>query len=152
MAEWTLTSDSPEATRGHAQALAANLQPGDVVALAGPLGAGKTQFVKGLAAGLGVADPRGVNSPTFTLIQEYHGRITLYHLDAYRLASARELDALGFDELLDAGGIVVVEWADRVTPLMPDQTIWINLTPTGERTRSLTIRAPSASADRLRKR
>lgn len=151
MAEWTLTSDSPEATRGHAQALAANLQPGDVVALAGPLGAGKTQFVKGLAAGLGVADPRGVNSPTFTLIQEYHGRITLYHLDAYRLKNARELEALGFDELLDTGGIVVVEWADRVTPMLPPDTIWIELAPAGAQTRTITIRAPEASAARILK-
>lgn len=149
MTEWTLTSDSPDTTRGHAQALAANLQPGDVVALVGPLGAGKTQFVKGLAAGLGVADPQGVNSPTFTLIQEYHGRITLYHLDAYRLAGARELEALGFDELCDAGGVTVVEWADRVTSLLPEETIWIDFIPTGERTRTLTLRAAAPVAARL---
>ncbi len=150
MAEWTLTSDSPEATRDQAQALAANLQPGDVVALVGPLGAGKTQFVKGLAAGLGVVDPQGVNSPTFTLIQEYHGRATLYHLDAYRLAGARELDALGFDELLDAGGVVVVEWADRVSAMLPPEAIWIELTPTGEQSRTLTVRAPALIATRFR--
>jgi len=133
------TTNSADETRDLGKQVAAHLRPGDVIALVGPLGAGKTQFVKGLAAGLGVTDPRSVNSPTFVLVQEYHGRLTLYHLDAYRLGSVKELSAIGFDELCDAGGVVVVEWADRVKSLLPESAIQIEMTPTGETVRRINI-------------
>jgi tRNA threonylcarbamoyladenosine biosynthesis protein TsaE len=113
------------------------LRGGQVVALAGHLGAGKTQWVKGLAAGLGI-DPDEVHSPTFTLINEYgpapagagaapaRNRLLLYHVDAYRLAGAAELEAIGFSEMVAAeDGVVAVEWADRVAGLMPPEAIWI---------------------------
>ncbi len=133
------TTNSAEETRDLGRQFASQLRAGDVIALVGPLGAGKTQFVKGLAAGLGVTDPRSVNSPTFVLVQEYHGRLTLYHLDAYRLGSVKELSAIGFDELCDAGGVVVVEWADKVQSLLPEAAIWIELMPTGESARSIVL-------------
>ncbi len=129
-----------EETRAAGRALAGALEPGDVVGLVGPLGAGKTQFIKGLAAGLEVADERGVNSPTFVLVQQYHGRLTLYHIDAYRLARAGELAALGFDELCDAGGVVVIEWADRVESLLPDSAVRIDLMPLDATARRLVVR------------
>jgi tRNA threonylcarbamoyladenosine biosynthesis protein TsaE len=145
--EWV--SGSVEETREIARAIGSRLLAGDVIALAGPLGAGKTQFVKGLAAGLGVVDERNVNSPTFVLVQEYHGRLTLYHLDAYRLGSAAELTAIGFDEICDAGGVVVIEWADRVRSLVPDSAVWVELIPTGAATRRIELRADARSFARL---
>lgn len=90
---------------------AARVQPGDVVLLHGDLGAGKTAFVRGLAAGLG-APADGVSSPTFTIIQEYRGRVTLYHVDLYRLQSGEAGD-LGLDELTDGSGVMAIEWAER---------------------------------------
>lgn len=93
--------------------LAATLLPGDVVLLSGALGAGKTAFVRGIAEGLG-ADPSDVTSPTFTLIQEYHGRrCTLYHVDLYRL-EPKEVDDLGLDELLEHEAITALEWPERL--------------------------------------
>jgi tRNA threonylcarbamoyladenosine biosynthesis protein TsaE len=139
-------------TRTAGRVLADVLGPGDVIGLVGPLGAGKTQLVKGLAAGLGVADERGVNSPTFVLVQEYRGRLTLYHVDAYRLARAGELAALGFDELCDAGGVVVVEWVDRVESLMPDDAIRIELSPLDATGRRLVVRGSAPHIAMLRER
>lgn len=126
--EAVLESDSVEATREIGRRLGEHLRGGEVIALVGPLGAGKTQFVKGLAAGLGVADERVVTSPTFVLCNEYRGRLMLYHLDAYRLTGPHELDALGFAEMCDAGGVVVVEWAERMAGLIPAEAVCITLT------------------------
>ena len=91
---------------------------GEVLALIGELGTGKTHLIQGLARGLGVEDEEAVTSPTFTLVNEYEGRVGLYHVDAYRLEGARQLEALGFDEMVAAGGVMVVEWADRVWDLV----------------------------------
>jgi tRNA threonylcarbamoyladenosine biosynthesis protein TsaE len=103
---------SEEETAAAGEQLARSLAPGDIVLLYGQLGAGKTAFVRGLARGLG-ARPEDVSSPTFTLIQEYPAdRLTLFHVDLYRLAPA-EVDDLGLDELTGGAGIVAVEWADR---------------------------------------
>ncbi len=132
-------SDSEEATRAIGRRFGAGLRPGDVVGLVGPLGAGKTQFVKGIAAGLGVGDERRVNSPTFVLVQEYAGAVRLYHVDAYRLSGAKELETVGFAEMCDRRGVVVVEWADRVREAMPESTIWVQIEPAGERERRITI-------------
>lgn len=116
---------SPEEMRALGAALAVGLGPGRAVGLCGPLGAGKTQLVKGLAEGLGY--PGGVTSPTFTLLHEYRGgREALFHLDFYRVESQGELLELGWDELLDEG-VVVVEWADRFPRLMPQGCLWLDL-------------------------
>lgn len=104
-------------TCAFAQALARELAPGAVLSLEGPLGAGKTQFVKGLARGAGFGGE--VSSPTFTLLHEYvGGRLPVFHFDLYRLESADDVIALGFDDYLDAGGIVAVEWGDRFPGLI----------------------------------
>lgn len=107
----------PEETRAAAHALAQRLSAGAVVALVGELGAGKTCFVQGLAEALGVTEP--VTSPTFTLIQEYRGRLPLAHVDLYRLNDPEELLQLGLDEYLEGPGITVLEWADRAPGLLP---------------------------------
>lgn len=121
--------------------------PGSLtIGLVGSLGAGKTHFVKGIAAGNAAADACLVTSPTFTLMHEYAGRLTLYHLDAYRLKSGAELLALGFDELPHEGSAVVVEWADRVRGVMPEEMIWIEFSTTGETCRSLHVVATGATA------
>jgi tRNA threonylcarbamoyladenosine biosynthesis protein TsaE len=105
------TSGEPD-TEAAGAAFAATLAPGDVVLLEGELGAGKTAFVRGMAAAMGVL-PADVSSPTFTLIQQYAGQdATLYHVDLYRLTPA-EADDLGLDELVSSGGIVAIEWPDR---------------------------------------
>ena len=106
-----IRTSSEDETAAAGERLAASLNPGDVVLLYGDLGAGKTAFVRGLARGLG-APPDDVSSPTFTIVQEYHGRATLYHVDLYRLEPA-EVDDLGLDELVCGDGIVAIEWAER---------------------------------------
>ena len=108
--------------------LAAALRPGDVIALIGPLGAGKTRLVKSIAAALGVPD-EAVNSPTFMLIQEYTGRWPLRHCDVYRLKSPAEFPDLGLDDLFAADGVALIEWADRVIADLPDERLEIRLEP-----------------------
>jgi len=120
----TIISHSPEETFAAGRTFAARLRRGDVLALCGDLGAGKTHFVKGLAAGLGVTSD--VTSPTFTLIHEYSGgSLPLYHADFYRLDEASDATKIGIDEYLDGDGVTVIEWADKFTELMPEGTIWL---------------------------
>ncbi|MFN2607973.1 MAG: tRNA (adenosine(37)-N6)-threonylcarbamoyltransferase complex ATPase subunit type 1 TsaE [Acidimicrobiales bacterium] len=108
---------SVDDTRALAAELAPFLRAGDVVVLAGDLGAGKTAFTQGLARGLGVADP--VTSPAFVLMRSYAGRLPLAHIDVYRLDHVQELVDLGIAEIVDDGGVTVVEWGDVVTPALP---------------------------------
>src|SRR6266481_3058646 len=116
----TYESDSVAGTEAIAGEIAARLEGGACIALHGELGAGKTQFVRGLVRGLG-GNPRSVSSPTFVLLNVYPGgRLAVYHLDAYRVQGADDFEAIGFVELLDEGGVVVVEWASRVAALLPE--------------------------------
>ena len=134
-----ITSTRVEDTLAIGSRLGTAAQPNDVIALTGPLGAGKTRLAKGIAAGLQVNDPRVVNSPTFVLINEYAGRLHMYHVDAYRLAGSAELAALGFEDMCVAGGLVVVEWADKIQDLLPADSLSIELTATGENSRQLRL-------------
>jgi tRNA threonylcarbamoyladenosine biosynthesis protein TsaE len=122
-------SDGPDRTAAIAAELAGELRAGDCIALHGELGAGKTQFVRGLVAGLG--GPVGqVCSPTFVLLNVYKGgRLTVYHLDAYRIGGCDDFEEIGFSELLEQGGIVAVEWAERVGALLPPKHVEVVLTP-----------------------
>ncbi len=139
MRETITTSEDETVAAG--ERLAQSLRPGDVVLLYGDLGAGKTAFVRGLAQGLG-ADPAEVSSPTFTLVQEYHGRVTLYHVDLYRLEE-REVDDLGLEELILGDGIVAIEWAERWRG-RPDDVIEVRIEDAGEERRRLTIDRPGS--------
>ena len=111
------------------------LGPGTVVGLVGTLGAGKTHLTRAIAEGLGVPDGRVVTSPTFVLIQEYDGRLPVYHFDVYRLADAGMFLDLGAAEYLGGDGVCVIEWADRVRDWLPDDTLWIELEITGSESR-----------------
>lgn len=141
--------DGEDATRALGQRLGREVIPGDVLALVGDLGAGKTTLTQGLARGLGIPEAVPVISPTYTLVRSYAGRIPLHHLDLYRLGQAEELAELGFSELVDGGGVVVVEWADRFPEALPPESAWLTLewAPGGGRLASL--RAPEASRARL---
>ena len=156
-------SSSVEETERAAADLAATLAGGEVVALDGDLGAGKTQFVRGLVRGLG-GDPRRVSSPTFVLLHVYGRpagdnagagndgagggppadamRLPVFHLDAYRVGGADDFEAIGFAELLEQGGVVVVEWPGRVADLLPAGRIEVAIRATGETTRTIVICRP----------
>jgi tRNA threonylcarbamoyladenosine biosynthesis protein TsaE len=120
-----VTSRSPEETRILGAALAPMLLPGDVISLSGDLGAGKTVFVQGLAAALGVT--ARVTSPTFTIVHEYWGRYPIIHIDVYRLNSFQEVIDLGFEELLDPQAIMIVEWGEAVAPMLPPRYVDIDI-------------------------
>ena len=130
-ADFTWRTNSPKETFTLGEALGGYLAGELTIGLVGPLGAGKTQLVKGIAAGNATGPAPPVTSPTFTLVHEYPGRLLLYHVDVYRLAGPEELIALGFDEMVRADSAVVVEWADRVGSAMPEDTLWLELKPTG---------------------
>jgi tRNA threonylcarbamoyladenosine biosynthesis protein TsaE len=122
-----ILTHSPEETFRAGREAARAARAGDVFALVGGLGAGKTQWVKGFAAGLGSEAP--VTSPTFTLIHEYPGgRLPLYHADCYRLERPEELLAIGLDDYLDGRGVLVIEWADKFPELLPTSARWVRFT------------------------
>src|SRR5688572_26805306 len=119
--------------------LSASLRAGDFIALHGELGAGKTQFVRGMVRGLG-GNVRAVSSPTFVLLNIYDsGRLKVFHLDAYRVSGADDFEAIGFNELLEQRGVVVVEWADRVASLLPREVIHVTITTTDATHREILI-------------
>lgn len=137
-----LVLPTPEATFAWGQSLAGSLHAGDVVALCGQLGAGKTQASKGIVAGLG--SQAAVTSPTFTLVHEYvDGRLPVFHFDFYRMERPEEVLSVGWDDFLDEPGVVVVEWADLFPDLLPAHTRWFQLEalPDGQRR---VIERPSA--------
>ncbi len=121
-------TQSPEATFRLGAAFGAAAQGGEVLALIGPLGAGKTQFVKGLAQGVGVP-PENVTSPTFALMQSYAGRLLLTHIDLYRLENPDEICALGLEEEIEDAGLAAIEWADKGECLLPPGSLILRLKP-----------------------
>jgi tRNA threonylcarbamoyladenosine biosynthesis protein TsaE len=138
-----------EATAALGRRLGALLFPGAVVALVGQLGAGKTHLARAIAEGLGVRDGRVVTSPTFVLLQEYHGRLPIWHFDAYRLRSEGEFADIGAQELFEAGGVNLIEWADRVPGCLPEAYLQVTLTITGESSRQAEITARGAAYEAL---
>ncbi|MCG8374833.1 MAG: tRNA (adenosine(37)-N6)-threonylcarbamoyltransferase complex ATPase subunit type 1 TsaE [Balneolales bacterium] len=117
---------------------ASGLNPGDVVCLKGDLGAGKTHFVKGIASFFGVKTEQ-VQSPTFTLINEYSGTLPIYHFDCYRLKNEREALEIGAEEYFYGEGISVVEWPQKVGNLLPPECVWVTITHVGEHQRNIEI-------------
>jgi len=137
MGTFEAVTESPEQTLRLGRLLGEILPPGSFVALVGSLGAGKTLLAKGLARGLGVEDDREVTSPSFVLVNEYRGRIPVYHLDLYRLESYAEVEGIGWDEFLCGPGVVLVEWADKVGAELPEERIEVHLEWVGEESRRL---------------
>jgi tRNA threonylcarbamoyladenosine biosynthesis protein TsaE len=135
----TVHSGSPEETRSLGAALAAVAQAGDRIALLGDLGAGKTQFVKGLAVGLGITDV--VNSPSFTLMAEYEGRLPLFHIDLYRLDGATSALAGGLLDERQADGVTLSEWADRLGDSLDQDRLEIRIAIEGDDQRTIELQA-----------
>ena len=133
-------SGSPDETRRLAAALARVATPGDLLCLWGELGAGKTQFAKGFATGLGV--PSTVNSPTFVLMAEHDGRLPLFHLDLYRLDGAADAFAGGLLDDRQSAGVTLVEWPDRLGPALPAERVDVRIDGTGDGVRRITVEAP----------
>jgi tRNA threonylcarbamoyladenosine biosynthesis protein TsaE len=138
MSEETLSTGSADETRAAGERLARTLGPGDVVALTGDLGAGKTCFVQGLARGLGATV--WATSPTFVLINEYRADLPIHHVDAYRIGSPTEMIDVGLLELIDGDGVTVIEWADKVLALLPDRTIHVAIEGVGDEPRTIRTR------------
>ncbi len=119
--------------------IGSRLQPGNVVALVGELGAGKTQFIKGLAAGVGIENSAYISSPSFTLIHEYPGKIPFYHIDLFRLGGTQEAEGLGLDDYFEGRGVTAIEWADRIPSLLPGELLFISMAYTDKNARSIEI-------------
>lgn len=133
-----ISSRAVEITHQLGAQLGRALRAGDVIALQGDLGAGKTNFVQGIAQGLNIRED--VNSPTFILANEYtSGRLPLYHIDAYRVEDAREAVGFGLEDYLDGDGVTVIEWAERVREALPNDILWVELEYVAENERAMTI-------------
>lgn len=135
----TVFSLSEDETHEFGRILSHGLKGGELVLLEGDLGLGKTVFARGIAEGLGVA-PEEVSSPSFTLIQEYRdGRLPIYHVDLYRMETVEDVSTLGLDDLLEAGGVTVVEWGDRLPPYYRSQAIIVRFHEVGEGCRRIEL-------------
>ena len=130
---------SADETERVGERLGRRLVPGDVVALSGELGAGKTCFIRGLARGLGVT--QGVSSPTFVIVNQYTGRMPVFHIDAYRTESLTELLDIGFDEYVSGDSVTVIEWSDKLEPLLPPAAIRVRISGLGDEPRTIRIDA-----------
>lgn len=146
--ETPLVTHSPGETHALGERLGQEAVAGDVVALFGDLGAGKTVLAKGIAAGLD-ADPDDVTSPTFVLMRRHEGRLPLYHFDAYRLAGPNDMLDIGADEFLYGDGVSVIEWADRVSDALPPDRLEVHMRVAGERDREIRLFAVAARAKAL---
>jgi tRNA threonylcarbamoyladenosine biosynthesis protein TsaE len=133
-------TNSPEETIELGRKLGSQLKGGEIIALCGPLGSGKTHLIKGIAAGLGAEDSTIVNSPTFVIVNEYTGRLDIYHIDAYRLNSISEFEMLGFDDFCYPHSVVLIEWADKIeSAIGMINYISIDIQHIGQNTRKIII-------------
>ena len=133
----TFTTKSTEETEELGFRFGSTLKRGDVVSLRGSLGAGKTVLAKGIAKSLGITE--AVVSPTFTLVQEYDGREKLYHLDIDRLIGEDEFESMGGEDFLYPDGITLIEWSEKIESMLPDETIYVNVTINDDLSRTITI-------------
>jgi len=126
-----------------------HLGPGDIIGMTGDLGSGKTCLTRGIARGMGVSDTYGITSPTFTLINEYPGRIPLYHLDVYRLSGSEDLEDLGYEEYFFGRGVTVIEWAEKIDDVIPSDAIFIDITFLDETRRAISVSSTGQSGIHL---
>jgi tRNA threonylcarbamoyladenosine biosynthesis protein TsaE len=141
MCEWVFRSTSEAQSLEVGRQIGERLHGGDVVALWGELGAGKTLFARGIARGLGVAPGTRITSPTFTIINEYDGRLHLYHLDLYRIGCPDDLETVSWREALFGSGVAVVEWPERLGKALPEERLDVHLEIVGEEARAIRIHA-----------
>jgi tRNA threonylcarbamoyladenosine biosynthesis protein TsaE len=132
-----MVSSSPEETEALGERIAGSLGTGSVVALEGPLGAGKTCLARGIARRFGVEDE--VTSPTYTIVSEYRGTLPFYHIDAYRLEGEEDFESTGAEELIHGGGVSVIEWSDRIEKVLPDGTVRVRLEILPDGRRHITV-------------
>jgi len=143
---FTITTESDQDTIRFGQEIGRLLLEGDVVGLVGELGSGKTWLTKGIALGLGVNPKTVVTSPSFTLVNQYQGRATLFHMDVYRLGSLDEALSAGIEETIHSSGVVVLEWADRWPEILPEQTLTVKLLILDDHRRTLILSGRHARA------
>ena len=146
----TYTTNSEKDSLLLAQKFGRKLKAGDVIALTGPIGSGKTVFIKGLARGLGVKNPDYVRSPTFVLLHLYGGRFPVQHFDLYRLRREEELDDIGFDEFVsNPKAVTFIEWADKAEARISKNSFWIQLEVTSENSRNIVIVSPAERGETI---
>ena len=134
-------TNSPEETIEIGRKIGSQLKGGEIIAITGPLGSGKTHLIKGIATGAGAQDSRSINSPTFVIVNEYTGRLDIYHIDAYRLNSTAEFEMLGFDDFCYPQSVVLIEWADKIESALGDTDyIRIALEHSGQSSRTIHIK------------
>ncbi len=138
----TWVTRNPSETIELGKALAKRLARGDVVALYGELGSGKTTLVKGLAAGLGAANPDRVRSPTFVLLNLYEGRLPVYHVDLYRVQNVERLHDIAYEEYVSGDGVTVIEWAEKAEQLLPRKAVRVHLKMLGKKSREIRVEFP----------
>lgn len=144
-------TSSPDETKRLGESIGSLLLGGELIAIEGDLGSGKTVFVKGLALGLGIKD-KDVSSPTFVFIHEYKGRLTFYHVDLYRIDKASDIEDLGLFEFIGGEGITAIEWADRAGSLLPDEDrIAIELINLGADNRKIVLRGSAGASEKILK-
>ena len=138
--DFNVVSNSPEQTIELGRKLGSQLKGGEVIAVCGPLGSGKTHLIKGIATGAGAKDRRLINSPTFVIVNEYQGRFDIFHIDAYRINSVSEFEMLGFDDFCYPQSVVLIEWADKIeSALKTIDYVRIELEHAGETKRNIHI-------------
>ena len=138
----TFKTHSPTETQTLGEQLGKTLKSGDVIALIGDLGTGKTCLTQGIARGIGIAPDEVVSSPSYILINEYDGTIPIYHIDLYRLETAAEIAELGLTEYMDSDGICIIEWAERMEHALPENHIRIDIRWEDENVRHFTVQHP----------
>jgi len=145
---FSVITSSPEQTWEIGRLLGILLEAGDTVCLYGDLGAGKTNFAYGIARGLDVQE-QYITSPTFTFVNEYQGRVPLYHLDLYRLKGPDELESIGFDEYIESDGVTVIEWAERAEDELPEESLSVYFSFIGETSREIGFRGEGERYEKL---
>ncbi len=146
---WKVHSQRAEDTFHLGEFMGTLLMPGAVLALMGDLGAGKTVFAKGIARGMEVIDEREVTSPSFTLVNEYKGRLPIYHVDLYRLQNPGQVEDLGWEEFIFGSGVTLIEWSEKVLHLLPEERIEVYLKWIGERERDVRFQAKGKAGKNL---
>ncbi len=145
---FSIITSEPEQTEHVGEELGSLLEAGDLVCLYGDLGSGKTHFSFGIAMGLEVRE-QYITSPTFTLVNEYQGRVPFYHIDLYRLKEPSELEGVGFDEYIDSDGATVIEWAERAEDALPEERLSVYLSHVNERSREIGFLAEGKRYEKL---